>query len=523
LKTIYSELYSVIGDRYGTPILSQNFVLPNLKGRVPVGQDISQTEFDSIGETGGAKTHTLTTAEIPAHNHQLKNNAIGTGSFRTTFQASTTTDVGAGVYTYNNTGGGGSHNNLQPYQTTNYIIKYRKDELGDNGGTGVNTGDETKATIEAKLTGEISSHTHHGLGENEESFVLLGRIDKITAGDEVISLDGNLYDIIKIYCQSANSTTTTSHIFLKLNNDGGANYKRQTVNAIGTTVGGTYAGANTNAILSYSYGVVGGTTSSEFTIFPKVTGCARQMQAIRAFAHTNLTTLYSQIENHIWSNTGSNITTLNFSGFVAGCKHIITVFGRRANYSGSLPPSDFVEYYTFNDKLTSEKGTTPTTTGTLTYANGVYLKSLSVSSNGNIRMAMPSVSGDYSVSFYMKLGSGTGQPFSIDTTGNSTTPNAIINITNADGTYNIYSTGAYKNPTGILKIPIGSWFLVNITKDVNGQYFYIDKTLVLSSTSLYNTNYLTFGATFSRFTGTIEIDDVKTFSRKLTQDEVILL
>jgi hypothetical protein len=496
-------------------------VLPNLKGRVPVGQDISQTEFDSIGETGGAKTHTLTTAEIPAHSHpivSLKSSTAG-GTNVSRVSGGTT----ANVNTSNNTGGGGSHNNLQPYQVTNYIIKYRKDELGDNGGSGVNTGDETKATIEAKLTGEISSHTHHGLGENEESFVLLGRIDKITAGDEVISLDGNLYDIIKIYCQSANSTTTASHILLKLNNDSGANYKRQTAWVVGTTVTGAYQGTNASMYLNYAYGIVGGTSSGEFTIFPKVTGCARQMQAIRTYVFTNRTTLYSQIDNHIWSNTGSNITTLNFSGFVAGCKHIITVFGRRANYSGSLPPSDFVEYYTFNDKLTSEKGTIPTTAGTLTYTNGVYLKSLSVSSNGNIRMAMPSVSGDYSVSFYMKLGSGTGQPFSIDTTGNSTTPNAMINITNADGTYNIYSTGAYKNPTGILKIPMGTWFLVNITKDVNGQFFYIDKTLVLSSTSSYNTNYLTFGTTFSRYTGTIEIDDLKLFDRKITQDEVILI
>ncbi len=38
-------------------------------GRVLVGQDTNQTEFDVLGETGGAKTVTLTANEMPAHTH----------------------------------------------------------------------------------------------------------------------------------------------------------------------------------------------------------------------------------------------------------------------------------------------------------------------------------------------------------------------------------------------------------------------------------------------------------------------
>lgn len=38
-------------------------------GRMPVGFDATQTEFDTGLETGGAKTHTLITAEMPVHTH----------------------------------------------------------------------------------------------------------------------------------------------------------------------------------------------------------------------------------------------------------------------------------------------------------------------------------------------------------------------------------------------------------------------------------------------------------------------
>lgn len=38
-------------------------------GRVLVGFDAGQTEFDTVEKTGGAKSHTLGTAELPAHSH----------------------------------------------------------------------------------------------------------------------------------------------------------------------------------------------------------------------------------------------------------------------------------------------------------------------------------------------------------------------------------------------------------------------------------------------------------------------
>ena len=51
----------MIGTTYGVGDGSTTFNLPNLKGKVPFGRDAGQTEFDTLGETGGAKSVTETT------------------------------------------------------------------------------------------------------------------------------------------------------------------------------------------------------------------------------------------------------------------------------------------------------------------------------------------------------------------------------------------------------------------------------------------------------------------------------
>ena len=68
-RTTYAELFAAIGTTYGAGNGSTTFNLPDMRGKVAVGRDSADTDFNALGKTGGAKTHTLTVAEMPSHTH----------------------------------------------------------------------------------------------------------------------------------------------------------------------------------------------------------------------------------------------------------------------------------------------------------------------------------------------------------------------------------------------------------------------------------------------------------------------
>lgn len=152
-RTDYPLLFDAIGTLWGAGDGSTTFNLPNLKGKVPVGYDSSQTEFDTVGETGGNSTHnhttanhTLTESQIPSHNHPIASNGVGMWipnagtSSRSRVASSSSGSIyctsmsAASGYTWQTTtaarGSGGAHNhgntgnasNLQPYVVVKYII-----------------------------------------------------------------------------------------------------------------------------------------------------------------------------------------------------------------------------------------------------------------------------------------------------------------------------------------------------------------------------------------------------------------
>jgi hypothetical protein len=90
-------------------------------GRVLVGYDSGDTDFNAAEKVGGAKTHTLTVNEIPSHTHVQTNNSATTGALvgYAARDTSTSTQTATG-YSTQATGGDAAHNNLQPFITCHF-------------------------------------------------------------------------------------------------------------------------------------------------------------------------------------------------------------------------------------------------------------------------------------------------------------------------------------------------------------------------------------------------------------------
>jgi microcystin-dependent protein len=121
-NTTYPQLFSIIGQSYGGT--GSTYSVPRLIGRVPIGLDPLGTTVPAAsarGVTGGAATHTLTVAEIPAHAHAVPNLSGGGGTQN--LQTTNTSVPNRTPATTSTTGGGAAHNNMPPYLVVNYMIK----------------------------------------------------------------------------------------------------------------------------------------------------------------------------------------------------------------------------------------------------------------------------------------------------------------------------------------------------------------------------------------------------------------
>lgn len=104
------------------------------KGRAIVGVDEADADFDAAEKTGGAKTHTLTSGEMPVHTHTvtdpghshltqryptatgaLSGFTIDVSMSGTLADNTLPTKAATTGITNQDTGGGGAHNNLQPF------------------------------------------------------------------------------------------------------------------------------------------------------------------------------------------------------------------------------------------------------------------------------------------------------------------------------------------------------------------------------------------------------------------------
>lgn len=151
-RTTYAALFTAIGVLWGVGDGSTTFNIPSMSRRTTMGAggSGSATIGNTVGNVGGEETHTLITAEIPAHSHtanvsdpghthvsksdattinrlaavaggSASQMAHGNGGGAEVYSIGSST-TGIGVST-NNTGGDGAHNNVQPAAIVLKIIK----------------------------------------------------------------------------------------------------------------------------------------------------------------------------------------------------------------------------------------------------------------------------------------------------------------------------------------------------------------------------------------------------------------
>lgn len=179
-REVYSELFEVIGTRYGSGDGVNTFNLPDFRERVAVGY-AGDGVFD-LGSNGGEKTHTLTVDEIPPHKHQIKTNNDDWNNTQSGGNYGTTKDGTTAWYDNNwyteNTGGGQAHNNMQPYLVVNFIIKV-----------------SSTTPIQSEVVNEYSTSTVNSYSANYiNSLPGWATSDSLPIGSEV-DFEGNASDI----------------------------------------------------------------------------------------------------------------------------------------------------------------------------------------------------------------------------------------------------------------------------------------------------------------------------------------
>lgn len=126
-RTVYANLFAVFGTTFGSGDGSTTFHLPDLNGKFLRGSGPGGT--NSIGSTGGATEVTLTEAQMPTHKHGPEPTEADGLLGHAVPGAPAAFNVGEGGDTISMAdtaaaGGGQPHENLPPYFTGYWLVKY---------------------------------------------------------------------------------------------------------------------------------------------------------------------------------------------------------------------------------------------------------------------------------------------------------------------------------------------------------------------------------------------------------------
>jgi microcystin-dependent protein len=139
LRSSFQNLFNVIGTYFGAADGS-HFNVPDMKGKVPVGKALSGIGA-TLGGTGGTKdlivvghTHGLSTDGNHWHNvigdtakrwlDSSEGLVLAHTATPVTFGGDATSAAGNHSHTVGSVGGSGTDQNMPPYVTVNYIIRY---------------------------------------------------------------------------------------------------------------------------------------------------------------------------------------------------------------------------------------------------------------------------------------------------------------------------------------------------------------------------------------------------------------
>lgn len=179
----YSALFDVIGTAFGVGDGTDTFNLPDLRGRFPIGLKSSDTDFDALGETGGAKTINIQHSHITdiQHSHGTHDHV---------------TDISHDHGSHNHTQDAHNHGNVGGTSITTAQMAshrhnvYRVAAFAGGGGSGLNDTTSGTQVTAMTLTGSGDSHNHSTSNQtatNQTTGVSLGSTNK-TSGTASVSL-----------------------------------------------------------------------------------------------------------------------------------------------------------------------------------------------------------------------------------------------------------------------------------------------------------------------------------------------
>lgn len=150
-RTTYADLFTAIGTAWGSGNGSTTFNVPDFRGRVVAGKDdmggtsanrltglSGGVNGDTLAAYGGSESHTLTEAQLAAHDHLMfagVNGVNGVSPSASNYVATNSsqsngnndyimqgTATAATIGQTSTTGSGSAHNNVQPTAIANMII-----------------------------------------------------------------------------------------------------------------------------------------------------------------------------------------------------------------------------------------------------------------------------------------------------------------------------------------------------------------------------------------------------------------